>query len=148
MVKPVKPCGVRVYSRNNHSNTVSKAPVAHPSSPRDKSLVEQRRPRGIAAAVGWENMPPACFRIRPTVQQALIETSKCQKTPEPCGFPGFFFCLVLTQPDPTKTFLSGTTRGQLSFFRLYGTTSGTTTGTTFRHLGVTISVLILPISFI
>ena len=28
---------------------------------------------------------------RTSVQQALIETSKCPKTPEPCGFPGFFF---------------------------------------------------------
>ena len=47
------------------------------------------------------------------------------------------FWLNLTQPNRFY-------RGQLPFFRLYGTTSVTTTGTTFRHLGVTISALILP----
>ena len=33
--KPGKPCAVRGFSRNNPSNTVSKAPVALRSSPRD-----------------------------------------------------------------------------------------------------------------
>jgi hypothetical protein len=36
-------------------------------------------------------VPPAHALIARTVQQALIETSKCPKTPEPCGFPGPFF---------------------------------------------------------
>lgn len=82
------------------------------------------------------------------VQQAIIETNEHAKTLEIQRFRGFSFCPVLAQPDPTKSFLPGTTRGQLPFFRLYGTTSGTTTGTTFRHFWVTISAFILPISFI
>ena len=36
--KPGKPCGARVLSRNSRSNTVSKAPVALRSSPRDNKL--------------------------------------------------------------------------------------------------------------
>ena len=67
------------------------------------------------------------------------------KNPGTMRFSGVFlfvlFWLNLTQPNRFY-------RGQLPFFRLYGTTSGTTTGTTFRHFGVTISALILPISFI
>ena len=38
-----------------------------------------------------------------------------------------------------KSFLLGTTLGQLPFFRLYGTTSGTTTGTTFRNSSVVLT---------
>lgn len=48
------------------------------------------------------------------------------------------FWLNLTQPN---RFYRGQLGDNSPFFRLYGTTSGTTTGTTFRHLGVTISAL-------
>jgi len=41
------------------------------SSPRDKSSIALRRPRGIAAVVVRENKPPACFLIRVTVLQEI-----------------------------------------------------------------------------
>ena len=87
-------------------------------------------------------------RRAPQFSKRWSRLQNAQKPWKLNGFRGFSFCPVLAQPDPTKSFLPGTTRGQLPFFRLYGTTSGTTTGTTFRHFGVTISALILPISFI
>ena len=99
--------------------------------------MKERKKYGLKAA-----------RRAPQFSKRLSRLQNAQKPWKLNGFRGFSFCPVLAQPDPTKSFLPGTTRGQLPFFRLYGTTSGTTTGTTFRHLGVTISALILPISFI
>ena len=63
------------------------------SSPRDKSLVALRRPRGTAAAVVRENMAPACFLNRPTVQQALISSQRHSKKPGNARFPGFFYTM-------------------------------------------------------
>ena len=54
------------------------------------------------------------------------------------------FWLNLTQPN---RFYRGQLGDNSPFFRLYGTTSGTTTGTTFRHLGVTISAYGFTTSF-
>ena len=50
-------------------------------SQRDKSPAALRHPRGTAAAVVRENMPPARFLIRPTVQQALIGNNKAMQKP-------------------------------------------------------------------
>ena len=120
----------------NSGSTVSKQPAAHLSSARDKNchaplrrsifyLLPPSGPRGIAAAVGAENMPPAYFLNAPTVQQALIQYRTRQKPWNFNGFRVFLLCHGLSRSAPEKTNLYGTIRGQFSFLPLLGTKYGT-----------------------